>query len=346
VEPWDKNNATLYARWEAKTYKIILDSNMGIQYPRGSVEVTFDKAYVIADPILAPEYWSEGKTHYTRTYKFEGWYTDASGGGKKIESTGIYDDINVTTLYAQWSSTVTYTTDKCVAPGSLITLADGSQKPVEKLTGDEMLLVWNIYTGDFDVAPILFIDSDEQANCEIINLYFSDDTRVKVISEHGFWDYNLNEWIFLRNDAAKYIGHWFNKQSIDGCGNFVNEKVQLIDVEITEEVTTAWSPVTFGHLCYYVNGLLSMPGATEGFINIFDVDPETLKVDELKMAADIEKYGLFTYDDFAEYIPEEVFYAFNGQYLKVAMGKEMLTWDDILALINRYQSFWQAEEER
>ena len=84
-----------------------------------------------------------------------------------------------------------------------------------------------------------------------------------------------------------------------------------------------------------------MPVATEGFINIFEVNPETMKVDEAQMTADIEKYGLFTYEDFAEYIPEEVFYAFNGQYLKVAMGKGLLTWVDIYALIDRYQKFWQ-----
>ncbi len=233
---------------------------------------------------------------------------------------------------------------KCVAAGTLITLADGAQVPVEQLTGKEILLVWNIYTGEFDVAPILFVDSDEETTYEVINLYFSDGTSVKVISEHGFWDYNLNEWVFLRKDAAQYIGHWFNKYTTSN-GELSNTKLQLTDVVITEEVTTAWSPVTFGHLCYYVNGMLSMPGATEGFINIFEVNRETLKVDEAKMAADIDKYGLFTYEDFAEYIPEEVFYAFNGQYLKVAMGKGLLTWDDIFALIERYQGFWQTPTE-
>ena len=47
-------------------------------------------------------------------------------------------------------------------------------------------------------------------------------------------------------------------------------KVQLINVEVKKEITTAYSPVTYGHLCYYVNGMLSMPGATEGLINIFE----------------------------------------------------------------------------
>ena len=57
------------------------------------------------------------------------------------------------------------------AEGTLITLADGSQKPVEDLTMDDMLLVWNHHTGDFDVAPMVFIDSEPVANYEIIHLY-------------------------------------------------------------------------------------------------------------------------------------------------------------------------------
>lgn len=73
-----------------------------------------------------------------------------------------------------------------MAEGTLITLADGSQVPVENLTGGEMLLVWNLYTGSFDIAPILVIDSDALKQYEVIKLTFSDGTTVDVISEHGF----------------------------------------------------------------------------------------------------------------------------------------------------------------
>lgn len=36
-----------------------------------------------------------------------------------------------------------------------------------------------------------------------------------------------------------------------------------------------------------------MPGAIEGIINVFDVDPDTFKVDMEKMLEDINQYGLF-----------------------------------------------------
>lgn len=234
----------------------------------------------------------------------------------------------------------------CVAPGTLITLADGTQKAVEELTGNENLLVWNMATGTLDVAPILFIDSDFVALYSVINLHFSDGTQVKVISEHGFWDYNLNKYVYLDKDAAQYIGHWFNKLSTDEYGNSISVKVQLVNVVIQNEYTTAWSPITYGHYCYYVNGMLSMPGGMDGMFNIFEVDAETMKYDEAQMQADIAQYGLFTYEEFAELFPvsEEVFEAFNGQYLKVAMGKGLIDAEGLQTLIERYAEFLIAIE--
>lgn len=229
------------------------------------------------------------------------------------------------------------TTGGCVATGTLITLSDGSQVPVERLTGDEMLLVWNMYTGDFDSAPILFIDQDDSKEYEVINLKFSDGTEVKVITEHAFWDFNLNEYVFLDKNASQYIGHWFNKQTGTGT-DFAWTKVQLVSVTIYKEYSIAWSPVTYGHLCYYVNGMLSMPGNTEGLINIFDVNSEQMAYDADQMREDIELYGLYTYDEFNSVMPvsEVLFNAFNGQYLKVAIGKGIIDWERIKDLISRY----------
>ena len=54
------------------------------------------------------------------------------------------------------------------------------------------------------------------------------------------------------------------------------------------------------------------------------------------MAKDIETYGLFTYDDFKELIPEEAFELYNVQYLKVAMGKGDIKPSEIEFLVKYY----------
>jgi len=88
---------------------------------------------------------------------------------------------------------------------------------------------------------------------------------------------------------------------------------------------------------------LSMPGATESFVNIFDVDITTMQYDEVQIKLDILKYGLFTYEEFAEIlpIPEVIFEAFGGQYLKVAIGKGLTTMDELAMLIQRYEKFFE-----
>ena len=58
--------------------------------------------------------------------------------------------------------------------------------------------------------------------------------------------------------------------------------------------------------------------------------------DAEQKAADIETYGLFTYADFEGVVSEVAYEAFNGNYLKVAIGKGLLTWEDIEYLAQHY----------
>lgn len=85
-----------------------------------------------------------------------------------------------------------------------------------------------------------------------------------------------------------------------------------------------------------------MPGATTGLINIFNVDTDTMKFDETKYNKDISEYGLFTYKEFATIypVPEVIFEAFGGKYLKVAIGKGLLTEEMLESLIARYSVFF------
>jgi len=267
--------------------------------------------------------------------------TDLTASNERGEmwslATYTYTDNKGATYYWYVGYYCAASTNGCVTPDTLVTLANGTQVRVDSLTGDEQLLVWNMETGALDTAPILFVDSDPEAEYEVITLGFSDGSSVNVIYEHGFWDYDLNRYVYLDENAAQYIGHSFFKQSGNG-----GEKVKLTSVVIKNETTTAWSPVTAGHLCYFVNGMLSMPGGVGGLFNIFDVDPATMTYDMEAMARDIETYGLFTYEELNAIVelPEEMFEAAGGAYLKVSIGKGNLTMDELINMINRYAKFF------
>ena len=69
-------------------------------------------------------------------------------------------------------------------------------------------------------------------------------------------------------------------------------------------------------------------------INIINL--ELILADMESVQKDIETYGLYTYADFEGLISEEAFELYNAAYLKVAVEKGYITWDDILDLIDIY----------
>ncbi|MCR5222539.1 MAG: InlB B-repeat-containing protein [Lachnospiraceae bacterium] len=96
---------TLYARWTANTYTVTFDANAGFDSVSGldptSIEVSYGSTYGASGTWPAP----------TRTgYKFEGWYTEATGGIQIKDNTKV-TITSAQTLYAQWTIakyTVTY----------------------------------------------------------------------------------------------------------------------------------------------------------------------------------------------------------------------------------------------
>lgn len=57
------------------------------------------------------------------------------------------------------------------------------------------------------------------------------------------------------------------------------------------------------------------------------------------MDEDIRKYGLYTYDDFKDYIRKEIFELLPIPYLKVSVGKGLTTKEKIIGVMKKYLSF-------
>lgn len=224
----------------------------------------------------------------------------------------------------------------CVTPDTLITLADGTQVRVDSLKGDEMLLVWNHETGKLDKAPVAYIVDHEGiiSEREIIHLTFANGKTVKIIGEHVFFDATQNKYVSINSENAdELIGHSFAALSTDGT---TVEKVELIGVERTVEETLTYEVVSYKHLTCFTEGILSTSAFLDPLLNVFDVDVDTLAYSLEDVQKDIEAYGLYTYADFDGLISEEAFELYNAQYLKIAVGKGYITWNDILNLIDIY----------
>ena len=243
------------------------------------------------------------------------------------------DNAGATYYYYVRYDTPKITNTTCVTPDTLITLSDGTQKEVQYLTGEEELLVWDHATGTFKSSPIAYIvdHDDEENESEIIHLYFEDGKTVDIIGEHVFFNSDLNRYVTLDANSADYIGNSF---AVMTDGELTNSK--LAGVEKEYKKTAVYEVVTYENLTCFTNNVLSASAYIDKLLNIFDINPDTMAYYPEKVAEDIEKYGLYTYEDFADLVPEKAFDMYNAKYLKIAVGKGYITWNDILALISIY----------
>lgn len=223
---------------------------------------------------------------------------------------------------------------ECLIEGTLITLANGTKKKVEDLKMGDVLLVYNHETGKLDGSPLLVnVHADEEkVETNIINLKFSNGSLIRICYEHGLFDNSLNKYVYINeNNYLDYLGHSFYSASWNE-NEFIGTTVKLVNAYITTETVKLYNPASVWHLNLFAENMLTL---SAGMTNFFEYD-ENMKYDEELMKADIEKYGLYTYEDFKDYVSEEVFNAFPFKYFKVAVSKGEFTFEKILWLIDFY----------
>ena len=224
-------------------------------------------------------------------------------------------------------------TTGCVSADTMVLLADGTTKRIDEITYDDTIMVWNFVTGTYDSAPVSIIFYHGHKEHDILNLKFSDGTVLKVINDHGLYSVDENNYVYISIDNVNdYIGQEFVRYN----GNSYTT-VTLVEYYSSIEYTGSYCLQTAGANNYIADGMFSLTKPdVAGWFDYFAIGDD-MKYDEDQMQADIEKYGLYTYEDFDHTgITYEQFLAFNGPYLKVLVGRGVLTFERIEELIGQY----------
>lgn len=261
-------------------------------------------------------------------YNFDGWSaTNAEINGNTL----VFTESSKNGIILK----ATYSESGCFATGSLITMADGTQKPVEQLKPGDLVLVYNHTTGKFDVAPIMVYFQMGERMYQVLNLKFDNGTVVKVLYGHTFVDASTNKYVEITaNNVEEYLNHKFYNIGSDNK----LDTTTLVAYEITTEYTGCYSIFTAVHYNHFVDGMLAFTDDFIGIVNIFEMT-DGLKYDEELKEKDINKYGLYTYDEWSEYLSYEEFVGFNIAELKVAVGKGYITKEEIIGYILHYKSY-------
>ena len=313
---------TLYARWE-QMYKITIKSE---GEKGGTIALT---------PARSDLYYRAGE-QITAKITYSG--SDDKHFGYQSGSTTIKEngktEYGFTMPKADVTLTVYSNPDGCFTPDTFITLADGSMIPVKELCVGDEVLVFDHVTGEISTSPVAYISIDKAEKWETISLMFEGGVTVDVISEHGFFDLTTGGYVMINaENVSEYVGHTF--AGMAGADGGTLGALKLVSYEFGEAGSEAYSVVTAKDLNHFANGMLVFTDGIDGLYNIFEYG-EGMKYDEEAMAADIERYGLYTYEDWSDYITYEQFLAYNVQYLKVSVGKGLITEEGIIALIDRF----------
>lgn len=221
----------------------------------------------------------------------------------------------------------------CFAKGTMLMLSDGASVAVENLKINDFILTFDHSTGQYVENRILYTYYD-YGFTPSIELYFSNNAFIELLNVgHGLFDITLNRYVLINADNVhEYVGHEFLYTNFLR-DTFATTSVKLETYKVSEKLIERYDIVTESTLNHIANGLLACSDTLVGICNMFKFDDD-FTYDLAQLEIDIETYGLYTYDEWSEYLSYEDFVAFNGAYFKIAVGKGLITIEEIFSLLN------------
>lgn len=170
----------------------------------------------------------------------------------------------------------------CLITGTLITLADGSTKPVEDITYDDDLLVWDFFNGCFASAKPRWIKV-KQTTSVYNKLTFDNGTTLGLVGEGGTQGYHR-----IFNKQACCFTHTGVPETPDGTITFAEDKSEpvLVSQELVNDTVDYYNIITDKHFNLFANGILTSCKCS----NMYRIEDMKYVGDKLINDSEIEKY--------------------------------------------------------
>ncbi len=221
----------------------------------------------------------------------------------------------------------------CVAAGTKILLADRTTKAVENIVVGDIVKAWDHKTGEFIDTPV-FYTFMEYGYVDSIVLKFSNEVTIELLnSGQGLYDIDLKQYVLVNADSVhNYVGHHF-LYADNSRKDLVPQEIELVNYVISQKLTPYYDIATEVTMTSIANGLINCSDTIVGLCNMFDFNSD-YTYDAERLEQDIALYGLYEYEEWSDYISRDDFNAFNGALFKIAVGKGLLTEEEIIGLIS------------
>ena len=134
----------------------------------------------------------------------------------------------------------------CLVAGTLMSLADGTQKKIEDVTYDDVLSVWNFDLGELSEARPLWVKQSQTAN-DYTLVKFSDGTELRTVGHHLF-NKQAGEFTRITTDDTPVGTITVNEQG---------QEITIVSKELVKESIEYYNIWTQYHLNAYANGVLT-----------------------------------------------------------------------------------------
>lgn len=215
----------------------------------------------------------------------------------------------------------------CVTGNTRVRLENGEEIPVSELKEGNAIMTWD-FNGGYISHGLLtaFFKNHSDEGFDVIRVEFEDGSAVEVIKEHLFFDMNERKFVAVNAESMNYIGHEFAK--FDRETEEV-KPVKVIDILMDGKVYDAYAPQCAGSYNFLANDFITANDGQLALCNMFKFDNDRMKFDYEAMCEDLSKYPLLKYSQLEGIVNKDFFYANRGWEIGVAIGKGLITLEQL-----------------
>ena len=135
----------------------------------------------------------------------------------------------------------------CFPQGTLVALADGSQKRIEDIDYDDDLLVWDFDNGKMSSSKPVWIKKPEVVTKYNV-LKFSDGSELRTVKRHRIFNKEEGRFTYTMEDETPLGTTTLNAKG---------EEVTLISKEVVEEPVVYYNLITSNHFNCFTSNILT-----------------------------------------------------------------------------------------
>ena len=222
----------------------------------------------------------------------------------------------------------------CVLEGTIVVMADNSRKRVEELKIGDEIMSFDFNSGKFIPQKIIYYKELPLDFYEGVRMHFDDDTFLEINSTQSFFDIIKKEYFEIENDGfEQFIGTQILSYNSD---NSIGNKT-IINLEKIVVLKRSYEIVTSFTYNFIANDVVTVE-PTVFDTNLFPINDE-FKYDKAAIMNDVQKFGLYTYDELKMIMTENQFKYYNAAFFKIPISKGVIKFEDIVKAIRKYWEY-------